>query len=72
MCEERYDNDEDFADMPRLLPADQEEEPQCSNRWVLTDFMNFLVLFFPLIFIKKKCLDLKLVAFAGISRLEER
>ncbi|CAJ0595740.1 unnamed protein product [Cylicocyclus nassatus] len=31
VCEERYENDEDFADMPRLLPADQEEEPQCSN-----------------------------------------
>ncbi|KAK6725456.1 hypothetical protein RB195_004031 [Necator americanus] len=30
VCEERCDNDEDFADMPRLLPADQ-EEPQCSN-----------------------------------------
>ncbi|RCN45493.1 hypothetical protein ANCCAN_08493 [Ancylostoma caninum] len=34
VCEERYDNDEDFADMPRLIPADQEEEPQCSNSCV--------------------------------------
>ncbi|VDM80134.1 unnamed protein product, partial [Strongylus vulgaris] len=34
VCEERYENDEDFADMPRLLPADQEEEPQCSNSCV--------------------------------------
>uniref|UniRef100_A0A0K0CW91 Helicase domino n=1 Tax=Angiostrongylus cantonensis TaxID=6313 RepID=A0A0K0CW91_ANGCA len=30
VCEERYENDEDFADMPRLLPADQ-EETQCST-----------------------------------------
>ncbi|XGW24074.1 hypothetical protein V3C99_005912 [Haemonchus contortus] len=30
VCEERCDNDEDFADMPRLLPVDQ-EEAQCSN-----------------------------------------
>ncbi|KAK5984259.1 Histone-lysine N-methyltransferase [Trichostrongylus colubriformis] len=29
VCEERCDNDEDFADMPRLLPVDQ-EEAQCS------------------------------------------
>ncbi|KAK6028900.1 SET domain protein [Ostertagia ostertagi] len=30
VCEERCDNDEDFADMPRLLPVDQ-EDAQCSN-----------------------------------------
>ncbi|WKX92493.1 hypothetical protein Q1695_010487 [Nippostrongylus brasiliensis] len=30
VCEERCDNDEDFADMPRLLPIDQEES-QYSN-----------------------------------------
>lgn len=30
VCEERCDNDEDFADMPRLLPIDQ-EDAHCSN-----------------------------------------